>query len=188
MSKAVAVVPAGGLGSRLGVRQPKQYLAVGGAPIVVLTLRALARCRALDGLIVVAPADRLAATRDLLRRFRVPRVIDVVPGGAERQDSVRAGLESLEKLEPKSVLIHDAARPLVDAAGEVCGVKYNPADDNGRRLRRIADHVRATWSAEHSERILFLTANQAANQVASGFYCVGPTLRMGRLGHEPMRI
>jgi 4-diphosphocytidyl-2-methyl-D-erithritol synthase len=57
MTKAVAVVPAGGSGSRMGIRQPKQYLTVGGAPILVLTLRALARCASLHGLIVAAPAD-----------------------------------------------------------------------------------------------------------------------------------
>lgn len=112
MTKAVAVVPAGGSGSRMGVRQPKQYLAVGGVPIVVLTLRALARCRSLDGLIVAAPADRVAATRDLLRRFRVPRVLDVVPGGAERQDSVREGLQAAPP-EAAWIVVHDAVRPFV---------------------------------------------------------------------------
>jgi alanyl-tRNA synthetase len=43
----------------------------------------------------------------------------------------------------------DILRPLVEAAGEVVGVKYDPADDNGRRLRRIADHVRACTFAVH---------------------------------------
>lgn len=43
----------------------------------------------------------------------------------------------------------DTLRPLVEAAGEVCGVKYDPEDDNGRRLRRIADHVRACTMAIH---------------------------------------
>ena len=112
MSKTVVVVPAGGSGSRMGVRQPKQYLAVGGAPILVLTLRALARCRAVDGLIVAAPADRLAATRDLLRRFRVPRVLDVVPGGAERQDSVREGLQAAPP-DADWIVVHDAVRPFI---------------------------------------------------------------------------
>jgi alanyl-tRNA synthetase len=43
----------------------------------------------------------------------------------------------------------DILRPLVESAGEVCGVRYNPQDDNGRRLRRIADHVRACTFAVH---------------------------------------
>lgn len=112
MKKAVAVVPAGGSGLRMGVRQPKQYLSVGGAPILVLTLRALARCRALDGLIVAAPADRVETTRDLLRRFRVPRVLSVVPGGAERQDSVREGLQAAPP-DAGWIVVHDAVRPFV---------------------------------------------------------------------------
>jgi len=92
MTKAIAVVPAGGSGARMGGRQPKQYLAMGGAPILVVTLRVLARSRSLEGIVVAAPADRVESTRDLLRRFRVPRVVAVVPGGRERQDSVREGL------------------------------------------------------------------------------------------------
>jgi len=43
----------------------------------------------------------------------------------------------------------DNLRPLVEAAGEVCGVKYDPTEDSGRRLRRIADHVRACTFAVH---------------------------------------
>jgi len=112
MTKAVAVVPAGGSGSRMGVRQPKQYLTVGGAPILVLTLRALARCPSLHGLIVAAPADRVTATRELLRRFRVPRVIAVVPGGAERQDSVREGLQAAPP-DTGWIVVHDAVRPFI---------------------------------------------------------------------------
>lgn len=114
MNKAVAVVPAGGSGARMGTRQPKQYLALGGAPILVLTLRALARCRSLDGLIVAAPADRVEATRELLRRFRVPRVLGVVPGGAERQASVREGLQAAPP-DAAWIVVHDAVRPFVTA-------------------------------------------------------------------------
>ncbi|MEQ8785983.1 MAG: alanine--tRNA ligase [Pirellulaceae bacterium] len=43
----------------------------------------------------------------------------------------------------------DILRPIVEAAGEVCGVKYDPASDDGRRLRRITDHVRACTMAVH---------------------------------------
>jgi 2-C-methyl-D-erythritol 4-phosphate cytidylyltransferase len=112
MKKTVALVPAGGAGARMGGRQPKQYRALGAAPILVLTLRALARCRLLDGLVVAAPADRVEATRELLRRFRVPRVLGVVPGGALRQDSVR---EALQAAPPGTawIVVHDAVRPFV---------------------------------------------------------------------------
>lgn len=61
--------------------------------------------------------------------------------GLERIASVMQGVESNFHI--------DILRPLVEAAGEVCGVKYEPAEENGRRLRRIADHVRTCTFAVH---------------------------------------
>ena len=116
---AVALVPAGGMGVRLGARVPKQYLAVGGVPILVHTLRVLARARALSGTIVAVPADRVEGTRALLSRHRVPRVLAVVAGGAERQDSVWNALQASPP-DAGWIVVHDAVRPffapgLVDA-------------------------------------------------------------------------
>src|SRR6478609_5391793 len=61
--------------------------------------------------------------------------------GLERMAAVMQGVDTNYHI--------DILRPLVEAAGEVCGIKYDPADDNGRRLRRIADHVRACTFAVH---------------------------------------
>ncbi len=61
--------------------------------------------------------------------------------GLERTASVLQGVESNFHI--------DILRPLVEAAGELCGVAYDPADENGRRLRRIADHLRACTFAVH---------------------------------------
>ncbi len=109
---AVAVVPAGGSGVRLGARTPKQYLSLHGVPLLVRTLRTLARTPCVDGLVVVVPRDRVAATRALLASSRVPRVIAVVPGGAERQESVWEGLQACPP-EAEWILVHDAVRPFV---------------------------------------------------------------------------
>src|SRR5262245_21554038 len=61
--------------------------------------------------------------------------------GLERMAAVMQGVDTNYHI--------DILRPLVEAAGQVCGIKYDPADDNGRRLRRIADHVRACTFAVH---------------------------------------
>src|SRR5262245_19775863 len=61
--------------------------------------------------------------------------------GLERMAAVMQGVDTNYHI--------DILRPLVEAAGQVCGLKYNPADDSGRRLRRIADHVRACTFAVH---------------------------------------
>jgi 2-C-methyl-D-erythritol 4-phosphate cytidylyltransferase len=112
---ATAVVPAGGLGARLGARVPKQYLAIAGAPVLIHTLRALARARLVTGVVVAAPADRVAATRALLARHRVARVLAVVAGGADRQESVWEALQAI----PRGVdwvVVHDGVRPFVTPA------------------------------------------------------------------------
>lgn len=113
--RTVAIVPAGGLGSRMGMRRPKQYLAVGGTPILVLTLNALSGARCIDGVIVVVPEDRVQATRRLLARSGVPRILEVVPGGADRQESVWHGLQRAPD-GARWIVVHDAVRPFIDRA------------------------------------------------------------------------
>ena len=109
-----AIVPAGGHGARMGSRRPKQYLRLGRAPILVATLRALARARSLAGIVVAVPAARVGATRRLLARARVPKILDVVPGGADRQESVWRGLQRIPE-DARFVVVHDAVRPFVTA-------------------------------------------------------------------------
>jgi 2-C-methyl-D-erythritol 4-phosphate cytidylyltransferase len=109
--RAVAIVPAAGAGSRMGARQPKQYLRLGRAPLLVQTLQALGRASCVSGIVVVALRERIEATRRLLRGHRVPKILDVVAGGAERQESVWLGLQAAGS--PEWVLVHDAVRPFI---------------------------------------------------------------------------
>jgi 2-C-methyl-D-erythritol 4-phosphate cytidylyltransferase len=97
----------------MGAGRPKQYLALGGAPILVRTLRALARSRAVDGVVLAVPEAWLGSTRRLVRRSRVPRVLDVVAGGADRQESVWLALQAAPA-DTALVLVHDAVRPFID--------------------------------------------------------------------------
>jgi len=110
-----AIVPAGGLGSRMGSRQPKQYLRLGRVPILVATLRALARTRGLAGIVVAVPGAHMTATRRLLVERRVPKVLDVVAGGADRQESVWRALQRVPE-RARWVIVHDAVRPFIDRA------------------------------------------------------------------------
>lgn len=109
-----AIVPAGGHGARMGSRRPKQYLRLGRAPILVATLRALGRARSLAGIVVAVPAAHVAATRRLLARARVPKILDVVAGGADRQESVWRALQRVPE-DARFVVVHDAVRPFVTA-------------------------------------------------------------------------
>jgi 2-C-methyl-D-erythritol 4-phosphate cytidylyltransferase len=110
-----AIVPGGGLGARMGSRRPKQYLRLGATPILVATLRALGRARGLEGIVVAVPDGQVAATRRLLARLRVPKILDVVAGGPDRQESVWQGLQRVPA-DARWVVVHDAVRPFIDAA------------------------------------------------------------------------
>lgn len=107
----VALVVAAGRGTRIGGPVPKQYRDLDGAPLLRRSLSLLARHARIDAVrVVYNPVDAQAYARaaDGLE------LLAPVAGGAERQDSVRAGLESLAGLAPGRVLIHDGARPFAD--------------------------------------------------------------------------
>ncbi|MEW5729639.1 MAG: bifunctional 2-C-methyl-D-erythritol 4-phosphate cytidylyltransferase/2-C-methyl-D-erythritol 2,4-cyclodiphosphate synthase [Pseudomonadota bacterium] len=112
MAKVVALVVAAGRGSRVGGDLPKQYLDLDGRPVLRHTLAAFAVNPSVDAVrAVIHPDDR--GLYDVAARGL--SLLDPVAGGASRQDSVRLGLESLAALDPDIVLIHDGARPFVDA-------------------------------------------------------------------------
>lgn len=112
----IAVIVAAGRGARAGGGGPKQYRPLAGRAVIAWTAEAFLFHPQIDGVCVVIHRDDGAeyetAMEDLLHH---PKLLPPATGGAERQDSVRLGLESIEKLQPAHVLIHDAARPFVDA-------------------------------------------------------------------------
>ncbi|MGW7461930.1 2-C-methyl-D-erythritol 4-phosphate cytidylyltransferase [Streptomyces sp. NPDC054797] len=112
--RTAAVIPAAGRGVRLGPGAPKALRALGGIPMLIHAVRAMARSRAVSLVVVVAPPAEAAGVRLLLAEHALPERTEVlvVPGGETRQESVRAGLDALPQ-DVTSVLIHDAARPLV---------------------------------------------------------------------------
>ncbi|GAB4257880.1 MAG: bifunctional 2-C-methyl-D-erythritol 4-phosphate cytidylyltransferase/2-C-methyl-D-erythritol 2,4-cyclodiphosphate synthase [Deferrisomatales bacterium] len=117
------VVPAAGLGRRMGTGTRKQFLSVAGRPILVHTLTAIAEWPGCRGMVVVAPADEVERTAGLVEGAGVPHVVAVAAGGARRQDSVRAGLEALGAVpEDDLVLVHDGVRPFppVERFAELC--------------------------------------------------------------------
>jgi 2-C-methyl-D-erythritol 4-phosphate cytidylyltransferase len=110
--KALVILVAAGRGERMGADQPKAFVPVAGQPMLLLAARAFDAAPSLDGIVAVVPADRIADAREILGGLRALR--DVVAGGESRQDSVQRGLEALPPGFDGVVLVHDAARPLVE--------------------------------------------------------------------------
>ncbi len=107
-----AVLPAAGIGSRMGSERPKQYIEVAGATIFEHSLRALLNSPQITAVVVALHSqDSHAAELAILSDSRVQTVL----GGAQRSDSVRAGLQVLvtQAAPDDWVLVHDAARPCI---------------------------------------------------------------------------
>lgn len=112
--RTAVVIPAAGRGVRLGPGAPKALRALNGTPMLIHAVRAMAASRAVSLVVVVAPPDGAPEVKNLLDAHALPERTDylVVPGGDTRQESVRLGLEALPET-VGTVLVHDAARPLV---------------------------------------------------------------------------
>ncbi|MBE9537185.1 MAG: 2-C-methyl-D-erythritol 4-phosphate cytidylyltransferase [Proteobacteria bacterium] len=112
MTKVSAIIPAAGSGKRMGGNTSKQYLQIGGRPIIVETLSVFQKAGIINDIILVAPAAELAASKEIIEAARLSKVIAVIEGGAERQDSIRNGL-ALLKNDTDLVIVHDGVRPFI---------------------------------------------------------------------------
>lgn len=104
-----ALIVAAGRGNRLGGDTPKQFRSIGGKPVLRWAVESLLTHPSIDQVRVVVAPDQIAVARQSLGKLDVG---DLVPGGAERSDSVVAGLEAIGD---GIVLVHDAARPFCPA-------------------------------------------------------------------------
>jgi 2-C-methyl-D-erythritol 4-phosphate cytidylyltransferase len=116
MGFACAVIVAAGRGKRFGPagERPKQFRILGGRPLLAWAVEAFERATSVNSLVLVTSPGFMDFLKNLVRRRGWRKVRAVVPGGAERADSVSAGLAAAPE-EADVVLIHDAARPLVTA-------------------------------------------------------------------------
>jgi len=113
--RMVAVVLGGGVGQRLGAGMPKQLLTLGGTTLVERCVAAFQTAPGIDEILVVMARGFTGQVQALLADS-YPKVTGVIEGGRGRPDSVRAALAAIASRTPEDcgVLLHDAARPLVD--------------------------------------------------------------------------
>jgi 2-C-methyl-D-erythritol 4-phosphate cytidylyltransferase len=194
-----AIVPAAGSGSRMAGSMPKQFLQVGGMPLLARTLMALREAGGLDALIlVVAPGQMDRCRQEVLGPFGLT-VDRLVPGGEDRQASVLAGLEAASPA-TDLILVHDGARPFVTreivaaalAAAAECGgaVVAVPVTDTIKRAdgdQRVRETPRREelWAAQTPQvfrAALFREAH--ARALAEGFRSTDDSALVERLGYQ----
>lgn len=112
----LAIVPAAGIGERVGATDKKQFLSIGSEPIFVRALRRIVESDRIGPIILVAPPDEIDRARSLLPESFRAREILLIEGGATRADSVSNAAEAARSIEARLVLVHDGARPFVSRA------------------------------------------------------------------------
>lgn len=114
MRKNVVLVLAGGVGSRVGADIPKQYVEVGGKPILMYCLEQFQKHERIDDILIAVSEPWIPYVEQWVQRCGIHKVRAVITGGSSRQHSAMNGLRYMKEQgyeEDSRVLIHDAARP-----------------------------------------------------------------------------
>jgi len=197
-----AIIVAAGKGSRMKSADSKQFLPLGGKPILVHTLELFERLPDVASVVLVTGAKDMERCARLVREHGIGKVEAVVEGGAERQDSVFRGLCALP-VHLNWVLVHDAVRPFAslehiaacleaarEAGGAVLAVPVKDtikAADAAGRVAATPDR-RTLWSVQTPQafrRGLFTAGHALAQR--DGFLGTDDASLVERLG-EPVRI
>jgi len=138
IKRNVAVVLAGGKGSRMGSNTPKQFLMLRGRTILEYSVEAFEQNQQIDEIVIVSHKDYVGRVQQIVRENGFRKVVDVIEGGKERYDS---SLSAIRRYAAQDVnlIFHDAARPLVSEriindvissleSGKACGVAIPSVD------------------------------------------------------------
>ena len=204
-SSIVAILPAAGLGTRMGADAPKQFRLLDGMPLVVFTLRRLAGCPWITEFLIATRVDEIETLHERIAVERLARPFRVVPGGDTRQESVAKALAEVPH-DAELVLVHDAVRPLVtrDQVERVMGEAEKcraailgiPAMDTVKEVKRasLPEDVALITATIPRERIVLAQTPQVfeaallreafARAAADGVTASDEAALVERLGHN----
>lgn len=111
--KKIVIIPSGGKGLRLGTDIPKQYVKVNNKELIAYTIDVFEQCNEIDEIVIAAQKDYFNLLNEIIKKYSFRKVLKIVEGGKERQDSVYNALSSLSASNRDLILVHDAARPLL---------------------------------------------------------------------------
>ena len=111
----IAVIFAGGTGSRMNTDIPKQFLEVNNKPIIIYTLEYFQNHSEIDKIFISCVEEWIEYLKLQIEKYSISKVIKVIPGGSTGQDSIYRGLKEAEKTcnSDDIVLIHDGVRPFI---------------------------------------------------------------------------
>ena len=205
MSRIAAILPAAGLGTRMGAEMPKQFLELDGTPLVIHSVRRIASCPLVTDILVATRADVVESLRERLRVEKLAQPVRVVRGGDSRQESVALALREVSN-DTEIVLVHDAVRPFVTREqiarvideGRRCGAAILgiPAMDTVKEVKRasLPEDVALIIGTVPRERVVLAQTPQAfstkllkdafARAQADGVSASDEAGLVERLGHD----
>lgn len=110
-----AIIVAAGSGTRFGSIVPKQFLEIGGKPLLIHTLERFESCAAIDEIVLVLPATEIENFQNITVKFNLKKLSKIVSGGTFRAASVLNGFGAVDSESAEIVAVHDGARPLVSS-------------------------------------------------------------------------
>ena len=123
-----------GLGKRMGATLPKMLIPIAKKPLLYWTLSRLEKCSTLHGIVLAVPSDYLEVFKKNILKWKLKKIIAVVPGGTERTDSTRNALKVIPS-QYQIIGIHDGARPFVDS--QLIQNCYAAAEKNGAAILAV---------------------------------------------------
>ncbi|PWT88804.1 MAG: 2-C-methyl-D-erythritol 4-phosphate cytidylyltransferase [Proteobacteria bacterium] len=172
MNRIAAILPAAGLGTRMGAETPKQFLELDGTPIVIHSVRRIASCPLVTDIILATRADVVASLEERLREEKFRQSVRVVRGGDTRQESVSHALREVAN-DTEIVLVHDAVRPFVtveqitrvieEARRRGAAILGIPAMDTVKEVKRtsLPEDVALITATIPRERVVLAQTPQA---------------------------
>lgn len=133
--KTIAIIPSAGMGRRMGSKK-KNYLNLLDRPVLAHTIEAFENAATIDAVIVVVPpSDERYCLDEIISKYGFKKVVSVVAGGAERQDSVQSGMKAAGEAFD-IIAVHDGARPLVTP--DIIDRTVTAAIENGAAIAAVA--------------------------------------------------
>ena len=143
MTATSAIIPASGLGRRLGNDSGKAFATIAGQPLIGYTLAAFQECAEIGEIVLVAHRDQIAAAEMLAQERGFTKVKAVIPGGKVRQDSVRNGLAAASP-DCEIITIHDGARPFVTPDIIVSSIEAAREDGAAIAVVPVTDTIKSS--------------------------------------------
>lgn len=186
------------MGRRMGGSMNKQYLLLDGKPILAHTLELFQQADCIDEICVVVPADEIEYCRtNVVEKYALKKVRQIVAGGAERQQSVLNGLRALACQDEDVVLIHDGVRPFAPLAAVQRSIEAALAFDGALVAVPVKDTVKVVedgfvaatppretlWLAQTPQTFRYQVIRAAHERAAAeGFSGTDDTSLLERIG------